>query len=221
MDAELYRAVLAAVRLRRSDIFDEVDKQLPVSEPEDAAIPQIGFIGQDYRPGGTILLGINPGGGGDKYVRTVADSLLLPMIHSLRDGEASPDALEAMFNQYATNMRTWNLWRIVAPTIDACGSRQSEIAYLNWFPFRTRADQMPHAHAMRRSRDAYLSPLIKNLAPSRIIALGKKVGVWLEKAPPGGGRLYIIPRTIGDSYLSPEAIKVIEDIKRSSWYLNE
>lgn len=215
MDPELYSTALKAVRVIRSNIFGADDKQLPISEPKDALVPQIGFIGQDYRPGGTILLGVNPGGGGDAYIRTAEDLLLLPMINNLRSGEAPPDALKAMFDQYAINMRTWNLWRIAAPVIAACGNSQSEIAYLNWCPFRTRDDKMPHAYAMRHSFNIHLAPLINELAPTRIIGLGKKVGTWLEKAPLSGVKRYVVPRTIGDSYLSPEAIGAIEIIKRS------
>lgn len=216
MKAELYTAVLSALRIQREDVFGASDLQLPVSQPRDAMIPQIGFVGQDYRPGGTLLLGINPGGGGDTYARTSEDSLLLPMSKELRDGLASPDKVSVFFGQYAANMRTWNLWRIAAPVLDACGSRQSQIAYLNWCPFRTRGDAMPHAQAMRRSRETYLAPLIDQLAPSRIIALGKKVGGWLEKVPFNDATQYVIPRTIGDSRVGPEALEVLEIIIRRS-----
>jgi len=216
MLAELEGPVLKAVRLTRKDVFGEVEKQHPVSEPEDAAVPQIGFVGRDYRAGGTVLLGINPGGGGDTYVRTAADSILLPLIESLRGGKAPRETLDAMFNQYAANMRTWNLWRIVLPVLEACEKSQTEIAYLNWCPFRTRRDNMPHVDAMRRSREVYLAPLIEELAPTRIIALGKKAGNWLAKAPLDEATRYVVPRTIGDSYLSPEALGALKNIKRSS-----
>lgn len=186
---------------------------MPVSQPQDAAVPQIGFVGQDYRSGGDVLLGINPGGGGDAYVRTAEDSLLLPMLVALRGEEASPNAVNAVFSQYAANMRTWNLWRIVEPVLDACGRSQSEVAYLNWCPFRTRNDAIPHAPAMRRCRDAYLAPLMDKLAPGRIIALGKKAGKWLERETFGGVPRFVVPRTIGDSYLSAEAREVLEVIK--------
>lgn len=216
METELYGTLLQAVRLNRSDVFGADDRQMPTSEPIDALVPQIGFVGNDYRPGGTILLGINPGGGGDTYRRTAQDSRLLPLITSLRDVEASPDALNKMFDLYAANMRTWNLWRIAAPVIEACGHGQSEIVYLNWCPFRTRGDKMPHARAMRQSFDAYLAPLIVRLAPRQMIALGMKVGTWLGKAPLRGVTLHVIPRTRGDSYLSPEALVAIERLKKSS-----
>lgn len=216
MDGGLFEAALRAVRLSRGDIFGSADEQLPIGEPGDALISMVGFVGCDYRPGGTLLLGINPGGGGDTYVRTAQDARLLPMIISLREGEATPAALAAMFDQYAASMRTWNLWRIAGPVLDACGARQSEVAYLNWCPFRTRADKMPFAYAMRRARQTYLAPLVDQLAPGRIIALGKKVGEWLEKEPPGAAARYVIPRTNGDRYLSAEAMEALDALRRDA-----
>lgn len=216
MNADFYEVALNALRLRRKEVFGLVDNQQPISETKDSAIPQIGFIGQNYRRGGTILLGINPGGGGDTYTRSSEDSRLLPMIQALRDGEAAPEKLQAMFDQCSAAMRTWNLWRIVSPALTACGNDQSEVAYLNWCPFRTRADKMPHAHTMRRCRDISLGPLLRELSPSRIIALGKKVGNWLEKEPQSAAIRYVVPRTIGDSHLSSDAITVLEAIKKSS-----
>lgn len=75
---------------------------------------------------------------------------------------------------------------------------------------------MPSAQAMRQSFDAYLAPLIVRLAPCQMIALGKKVGTWLGKSPLKGVTQHVIPRTIGDSYLSPEALVAIERLKKSS-----
>lgn len=153
MEMSVYEAIVRAVRLDRADIFGTGDEQRPISETQDSTIPQIGFIGANYRRGGTIFLGINPGGGGDTYIRTPGDACLLPMIRDLRAGMATPLRIQSMFDQCATAMRSWNLWRIVGPTLAACGSSQSEIAYLNWCPFRTRGDGTPRAKAMRRCRD--------------------------------------------------------------------
>lgn len=216
MNAEQYEIILNALRIDRAEVFFPADSQFPVSEPQDAMLPQIGFIGEDYRMGGDILLGINPGGGGDAYRRTAEDSLLLPMIAALRTEEASLEAAKAAFGQYAANMRTWNLWRIVEPILDACGRSQSEVAYLNWCPFRTRNDTMPHARAMRRCFESYLAPLITKLAPGRVIALGKKVGNWVGKEQFGNVPKFVVPRTIGDSYLSDEAREILAIIRQAS-----
>jgi hypothetical protein len=216
MNSEQYEIILNALRIDRAEVFFPADSQLPVSEPQDAMIPQIGFIGNDYRTGGDILLGINPGGGGDAYRRTAKDSLVLPMIAALRTEEASLEAAKATFGQYAANMRTWNLWRIVEPVLDACGRSQSEVVYLNWCPFRTRGDAMPHAPAMRRCFETYLAPIIAKLAPGRVIALGKKVGNWAVKVPFGDVPRFVVPRTIGDSYLSAEARETLTIIRQAS-----
>lgn len=213
MNVDVYEILLQAMRMDRSDIFGSLDRQLPTSEPLDAMIPQIGFVGRDFLPGGDVLLGINPGGGGDAYVRTPEDSRLLPIISTLREESASPSLMGAVFDQYAKSMQTWNLWRIVKPVLDACGRSQSEVAYLNWCPFRTRHDAMPHAPSMRRCREVYLAPLLNKLAPRRVIGLGKKVGAHLQKEPLGGARRFVVPRTIGDSYLSADAREILEVIR--------
>lgn len=215
MRDEFYEAALTAVRLQRSAIFRSADSQMPISECEDALIPQIGFIGAVYRHGGTVLLGINPGGGGDAYRRTAADEFLLPMIAGLRQPDATPDALRAMFAHSTTAMRTWNLWRIAQPVIEACGITQSEISYLNWCPFRTRNDKKPHAYEMRQSRDIYLEPMIRELAPRRIIALGKKAGDLLMTELNVDAVRYVVPRTRGDRYICADAIKVIAEIRQT------
>ena len=205
-----------ATRLTRQDIFGPSDDQIPVSEPEDAHIPQVGFVGSAYQTGGDILLGINPGGGGDHQVRTPQDADLLPRIAALRGQPSSSDPLRDMFDLYAANMRTWNLWRIVEPVLGACARCQDDIAYLNWCPFRTRQDKMPGAQAMSRCTAIYLPPLIEALAPARVIALGKKAGGWLEKLSWPGVETFVIPRTIGDSYLSDEARIALERLKKST-----
>jgi len=137
------------------------------------------------------------------------------MIAALRSKDASIDALKAVFDKYAANMRTWNLWRIVEPVLNACGSSQTEIAYLNWCPFRTRKNAKPNAQAMRRCQEAYIAPLIQKLAPGRIIALGKKVGTHLEHMTFGDIPKFVVPRKRGDSYISDEAREVLNKIKKS------
>lgn len=214
--ARSYRVALGAVRLSRREIFGDAEDQLPIAEPADAQLPQIGFIGSGYRRGGTVLLGINPGGGGDAYRRPPEDARLLPMISALREGEPSLGEVQALFDHVAVTMRRWNLWRIVAPVLDACGESQEKIAYLNWCPFRTRQDKMPRAGAMQRCLDTYLHPFMAELAPARIIALGKKVGAPLQRVRFGDADRVVIPRTIGDSYLSQDALIALEELRQGS-----
>ncbi|MEK6217402.1 MAG: hypothetical protein N2B03_09335, partial [Boseongicola sp.] len=116
-----------AMRLTRSDVFGAQDEQCPISEPSDAHVPQMGFVGEDYAKGGVVLLAINPGGGGDSYRRTSEDSILLPKIELVRSGSGKKADFQEMCSLCSANMQTWNLWRIVKPVLDACDHLQSEI----------------------------------------------------------------------------------------------
>lgn len=209
-------AMLNALRLRRSDIFGPDDDQCPVSEINDAQVPQVGFVGRTYQRGGDLLLGINPGGGGDSYRRTPEDMVLLPRIRSIHDEADPTQAMRNVFDIYAHNMQTWNLWRIVGPVLQATGSALDQIGYLNFCPFRTRGDKMPRTAEMSRCLTMFFTPLIESLAPQRIIALGKKAGAWLERTSLPGVDVFIVPRTIGDSYLSTEALAELERIRAST-----
>lgn len=201
------------MQIERSDIFGIDDEQMPESEQADALIPQIGYIGGLYSHGGDVLVAINPGGGGRTYRRTAEDAALLPKIESFRRDGSDLELLNEISEHYARNMRTWNLWRIVKPVLDACGRSQEEVAYLNWCPFRTRDDAMPRAAAMRRCCDLHVLPAIQALRPKRVIALGKKVGGWLDRISLDGVQTYVVARTIGDSYVSDDARRTLDVIR--------
>ncbi len=68
-------------QIRRASLYGtEKDPQLPAHLVEDARVPFLGFCGPNYKPGGVVLLAINPGGGGDAYVsRTREDQVLIPL----------------------------------------------------------------------------------------------------------------------------------------------
>ncbi len=208
------KAFLSALKISRSDIFGVPDSQIPASAQADSQIPQLGYIGRNYAEGGVVILAINPGGGHDSYIRTAQDSVLLPMITALRDGRGDRETLHKMFEQYQTNIRSWNLWRIMAPVLEAAGKPQDEVAYLNWCPFRTRHDRMPRAQAMRNSYALVAKPLLDILRPQLVVGLGKKVGDWLARYHIDGARSFVVPRTNGDRYIRPEAREVLDEIAR-------
>jgi hypothetical protein len=183
---------------------------------EDARIPFLGFAGSQYRSGGVVLLAINPGGGGDSYqIRTPQDAQLLPLIETFVT--SSPEEVakhfDSMSSNYAAQVRTWNLWRILHPVLQACGKELSEVTYLNCFPYRTAGDRMPQAAVLRASWAKVIEPLLVVLKPSIVVALGKKVGGVAERQFRGPGVLYVVPRTIGDTRVSDEANFVLKSLR--------
>ena len=132
-----------AAKVARSDVFGEDnDRWLPKNHQDDARLPFLGYVGADFRPGGIVLMAINPGGGRDKYKKTKEDERLCPALERLRDSSSQTAAIAAedVFKNYIEVLPTWNLWRSVNPVLNATSTDINSIAFLNAVPFRTKGD---------------------------------------------------------------------------------
>ncbi|MBL8224717.1 MAG: hypothetical protein JNM50_05245 [Chromatiales bacterium] len=214
---DLPSAFQRAARVSRAMLYGtDHDHQLPRNLHHDARVPFLGFVGPAYRPGNPVLLAINPGGGGDAYVtRTPQDRELIPLIE--RFVAAPPEQLDRAFDDmcrsYAAQVRTWNLWRILGPTLAACRSDLDAACYLNLFPYRTQGDKRPTTVPLRNAWTHIVDPLLKALAPGLLVALGKKAGGEAERYHRPPPPLFVVPRTIGDSSVSAEAQAVLATIR--------
>ena len=220
MNAGAYRIAVAfhrAARVPREALYGSAeDAQLPQNLHADARLPFLGFCGSGYHDGGAVFLAINPGGGGDAYVaRTPQDSALLPLIERFVDStiEAAKAPFERMCESYLAQAQTWNLWRILGPAVAACSTRPEGLCYLNCFPYRTRGDALPLSQALKLSWEKVVSPLIAELKPSLLVVLGKKAGNVVTRLYVGDAPVFVVPRTIGDSYVSPAANEVLSAIR--------
>ena len=206
-------AFSAAAKVARSDVFGaDNDRWLPKNFQDNARLPFLGYVGASFRTGGVVLMAINPGGGSDKYKKTVEDERLCPALQRLQDSSPQMAAVAAgeVFQNYIEVLPTWNLWRIVNPVLKATDTDINSIAFLNVVPFRTKGDAKPHVKARNFSWAKIVSPLLSVLKPSQIIALGKKAGDVLQKYRTEDWELVTVPRTNGDSYTSPEAQIVLD-----------
>lgn len=201
-------------RVGRQEIFG-ADDPIPLNLEDDARTMFAGYVGPAYRPGGVILLAVNPGGGGDAYsARTPEDEKFYPLLKAFRDcGEGEAEALFARINEeFASVLPRWNLWRILKPTLDAAGVDLHEVAYLNAVPYRTRGNAMPKTHAREAAWRLVTGPTLEALRPGLLVALGKKAGDIMARLHRGPARTECVPRTIGDSYVSDAARAVLERI---------
>ena len=195
------------------------DRQLPQNLQADARVPFLGFCGPRYREGGVVLLAINPGGGRDAYAsRTPQDSELIPLIERFVAAApaAAPSAFEPMCASYSAQAHTWNLWRILRPTIEACQTTVEHVCYLNLFPYRTANDARPSARALDIAWLQVVAPLLQAIQPGLLIALGKKAGGVAERYHRTPPKLFVVPRTIGDTYVSADAEQVLAAIRESA-----
>jgi hypothetical protein len=209
-----------ASQISREELYVKSDDpQLPIVCQDDARLPSLGFVGKSYIVGGICLMAINSGGGGDTYTRTPEDEILYTLIEKFKaedDSIARIKAFEVMSKTYSSQAQEWNIRRIIMPVLKACNSDINSIAYLNTFPFRTRGDNTPHIRALRNSWKFIITPILSILEPSVIITLGKKAGNSICKLYEGNAKVFIIPRTIGDSYVSDSAEKEISEIRKYS-----
>jgi len=201
------------VQVSRKDIFGDSDlKYSPINLPEDSAIMFAGYIGVNYQQGsGLLLLAINPGGGGDAYTKRIPDDeIFYPLLMEFKqagDAEVLP-SFERINNSFASIVQRWNLWRILKPTLEAANKSINDVAYMNIVPYRTRGDILPPVAARKEAWRCIIEPTIQLLNPNAVVTLGKKAGSVVEKLYSGERHLYCVPRTIGDSWVSEDALAV-------------
>jgi hypothetical protein len=204
------------VQVSRAQIFGGNDP-VPLHLREDAETMFAGYVGPDYKPGGVVLLAINPGGGGDAYsYRTPEDQRLYPLLRAFKS--ATPEnafpIFERINDELARVINSWNLRKIVMPTIEAAGVRFSEICYLNAVPYRTREDRLPSVAAKKSAWSLVVAPTLRLIQPKAVIALGMKAGDALSRNHSGAERAYVVPRSIGDSRITPDAQVVLNQIRQ-------
>ena len=210
-----------SVQINRAAILGSTDEEnyRPIHLRDDSATMFAGFVGQRYEPGkGVVLLGINPGGGGDAYAyRSPDDRRFYPLLQDFKNASSSDamEAFERVNEHFAQILLRWNIWRIVEPALNSMGMDIDKTAYMNLVPYRTRQDKMPPVAARRASLEQIVAPALALLAPKAVVALGKKAGkiqdIW---RPPPHIRLYCVPRTISDRTISEDAKLELERIKK-------
>ena len=203
-------------KVSRKSIFGDRDPK-PVNFAEDANTMFAGYVGARYRPGNVLLIAINPGGGGDAYIQTSHDRQFYPLLRELRDAEgvSALAPFEAINRTFAEVLPRWNVMGIVSPVLEAADTTLDAVAYLNAVPYRTRNDSTPLVSATINAWHQLTWPVIAALRPGMVVALGKKVGHVLSRFNLGSTKTFVVPRTIGDTYVSEDAKAVLAEIRES------
>jgi len=215
MDQIIVNAFHAASRLKRSDIFTG-DAATPITALDDANTPAPGWIGEGWRQG-TVLIGINPGGGGDAYRRNPTDDQLYTLLRAFRDAEECDR--ERAFSQLSSTwmavQRTHSIWRVISAVLEATGESEREIGFMNVVPFRTRMDKLPSRAELMAAWQLAAKPQLDALQPKRIICLGKKAWDVLVRFEEVKDKLVLIKRGIGDSYIPSESQATLREFARA------
>lgn len=201
----------------RGDIFPD-DRLMPQTALADANTAACGWVGEHWEKGGDLMIGINPGGGGDNYQRNATDDRLYGLLRAFRDSEEIErvKTFSALSSGWIEIQKRHNIWRLISALLDATGSSPDKAAFVNVLPFRTRNDSPAPTAILRKSADTILKPQIAALAPKRVFALGLKAHKILERLGDlNGAELVALPRTIGDSYIASQTAVILKSIQQN------
>lgn len=215
MTDSIVAAFHATSLLAPSAVFAEEGLQ-PITALDDTNTAAPGWIGDRWRPGGTLLVGINPGGGGDAYRGNATDARLYGLIQEFRHAEPGDqaDALAAMSDAWIAIQATHNIRRIIDAVLDAVGEYARSSAFINVVPFRTRNDAAPRKTALTRAWKLASGPQVEALAPRRIVALGRKAyDALLQLGADRKFDVVLIKRSIGDSAVTADAREVLARLR--------
>ena len=211
----------ACAQIDRSEFFgvEDESKWRPLYLRQEAATMTIGYLGSRYRSGSDILLiGINPGGGGDAHVhRDPHDERLYPALMSFKQA-ADTDVLAAfdhLQETYPSAIRAWPLYTVVYPILDAVGRSLDRITLVNVVPYRTRNDKPPPAQAKRLGWEI-VEHTLGHLKPRAIVTLGAAAGNVVNSLYTGDLSAYCVPRMRGDRGVTPQAREVISHLRAAA-----
>ncbi len=165
--AQLWQSVLRTDPDRLFGWDAERLAQRPGSGDE---LPQPGFVGPSYRPGGVLFLGNNPGKGALPH--STLEERHLQALRNLK--EADPDSLlgsfEALTEALMRIMSGWDIVRnYVRPIISKADVDLASIAYLNLLKWRC---DTPTMHMFRQSWQAHTKEQYRLLRPAFVVAIG-------------------------------------------------
>lgn len=173
-----YMAAVRVLRLGRSAFFggDKID--LPRGRGMDVAkddlIPQFGYIGENYHMYRVLMLGINPGNGDDNK-RSSSDSKMMPILAKFAKDLAQESFVDAQ-NAYRENCQKWAIWKRHCSEVFNAGKLSlGDVAYTNCLPWRTDSESNFSDHVAAKSLEIYVNPLLDEIMPTVVIAMGKKV----------------------------------------------
>jgi hypothetical protein len=181
-----YKTAKKVVGLRRRAFFGGVNVDLPSGRSpvirKDDLTPQFGYVGSRYRNTRVLILGINPGNG-PSDIRTREDKIMMPL-HRRFAADPSARNFEAATAAYKTACQRWHVWTHHCAAIIGAGKLSlEEIAYSNCLPWRTASKSEFSGSAARKAIELYVLPLINELRPKVVIALGKRASRILESFP--------------------------------------
>ena len=182
-----YRAARRTIELGRAAFFSGLEVDIPVSETDlihsDDRLPQFGYVGSNYLAKRILFLGINPGNG-PRENRNVGDGFQMPMLKRFASEPTEENFLRAQ-KAHHDACETWFIWGRECNELLTRGRlHMDDIAFSNALPWRTKSEAGFARSVERLAAEHYVRPLLDELQPRIVVAVGKKVERMLNDAGP-------------------------------------
>lgn len=180
-----YQTALRTLERGRSAFFGSLTADLPAAEsPQVAAddlLPQFGYVGSKYSETRVLLLGINPGNG-PRGERSPGDKTAMPALHRFAT-ERTPLCFHLAQQAYLSVCEGWAVWgRQCYELLRAGGLSMEDVAFTNALPWRTASKAAFGKPIAQRAAELYAQPVVLELQPKIIVAVGKRAAEILEYA---------------------------------------
>lgn len=184
-----YNSAVGALEAGRAAFVGSAYADLPTRRApqiaSDDLVPQFGFVGDRYSASRVLLLGINPGNG-DNQKRNAADDIQMPPLADFARTR-TVEAFKAAQNAYRQVCQAWPMWRRHCSEVIGAGLLTlDDNAYSTCLPWRTASEASFDGNVSRQAAVLYAYPLIDELKPMVVIAMGKKSATILSL---GGRRI--------------------------------
>ena len=185
-----FQTAIAVLKAGRAAFVGGVGIDLPTGRSAllrgDDLTPQFGYIGSRYKETGLLLLGTNPRNSKKMEVRTAADERMMPALIQFASAPSADNFIKA-HAAYQAECETWHVWRRHCAEVIGTGKLSlDQVAYSNCLPWRTGSESTFDYALAARAAMLYALPLIAELKPRLVVAMGKR-GAEVLRA--GGGPL--------------------------------
>jgi hypothetical protein len=140
------------IQLGRGAFFTRADKNVPIRDVEqlrrDDLVPQLGFVGADYSATRVLLVGINPGNGGNNRGD---DAIMMPVPRRLAE-HPTEETFRAASVAYQAGFQGWAPNRLHSRQLFGPGRlAYDEVAYVCALPWRTQTEPPFSADVVRKA----------------------------------------------------------------------
>ncbi|HEX4080717.1 MAG TPA: hypothetical protein VHX61_17790 [Rhizomicrobium sp.] len=179
------------------------ESRVPLTvDADEARTARPTWVGKNYKPGGVLLLGKNPGGGSPSFktVRPAWDFDFFDALRALRE-KRDMVAYEYLSDvAQPTAMRQWPLWLSINAVLDALGLDLFSTAIGNFLPFRTQGNSV-RADEFKAAWRLDTALMVEVLRPKLIVKMTNEFRTFRDYCP-ADIKIQQFHRANGDRYIT-------------------